>query len=289
MKFLAIVGLLTVLSLEVVAITPPTFPTKQWYPLTKKEEIPNDFIPYTHGQDVLIDCIQRDITSGEHKFDDKDRIVYVPFPNCKESGKPLSLKYGVSEDLNCTIGLTDELYHLFQLYIHEDAPFSCRIPFSSEQNSIESGGAYIPLTFNFRGEIHESHLDIDSNLNLLVIKPKNNKDHENSLVSAVAFSSGTNATRVVISDSLTLSLAVRWIDTLSPYDSNNAQSTPFQDGFYKFPLHFIPFSYTILYILLAVVVLGTGLIVTGLSYKSLNRKIQNRNYKALETDFSKKD
>lgn len=262
---------------------------KQWFPLNKKEEIPNDFVPYSLGQDVMIDCIQRNIDNGEHKFDDKERIIYAPFPKCKETGKPLSLKYGISEDLNCTIGFTDELYHLFELYIHEDAPFSCRIPFSSEQNSIESGGAYIPLTFNFRGEIHDSHLDIDSNINLLVIKPQNSKEEENSIVSAVAFSSGTNATRVVISDNLTLNLAVRWINTLQPSNSNQGTSIPFTDGFYKFPMSFIPISYNILYLLLAVVVVGTGLIVLGGSYKSLTKRVQNKHYKSLESDFDKKD
>lgn len=284
-------GILTAVGLVslVQAFANPDEVSKQWYPLNKKEEIPIDFEPYKLGQDVMIDCIQRNIDNGEHKFDDKERIIYAPFPKCKETGKPLSLKYGLSEDINCTISFTDELYHLFELYIHEDAPFSCRIPFSAKQNSIESGGAFIPLTFNFRGEIHDSHLDIDSNLNLLVIKPQNNKEEENSIVSAIAFSSGTNATRVVISDSLTLSLAVRWINILPASNSNNGINIPFPDGFYKFPMSFIPFSYNILYILLVAVVLITGLVVLGLSYKSLTKKIQNKHFKSLETDFAKKD
>lgn len=251
--------------------------------------MPTDFKPYVFGEEVMIDCIQRNIDNGEHKFDEKDRIIYAPFPTCRETGKPLTLSYGVSQDVNCTIGFTDELFHLFQLYIHEDAPFSCRIPFSSEPNSIESGGAFVPMTFNIRGEIHDAHLDIDSNINVLVTKPQGSNAQENTIVSAVAFSSGTNATRVVIGDHLTFNLAVRWLNNIAPANSNGAVDVPFADGFYKFPLNSIPMSYTIFFVYLAIAVVGSGAVVLGLSYKSISKKMKNKHYKALETDFGKED
>lgn len=260
----------------------------QFFPLNKNGEVPLEIKPYEQGQDVYIDCISRNIENGEHNFDDKEKIIYVPFPNCKETGKPLSLKYGVNEDVNCTIGFTDELYHLFQLYIHEDAPFSCRIPVSSEQYYLEKGGAYVPLTFNFRGEIHDSHLDIDSSMNLMVTKPSNNKPEQNTVISATAWSSSTNTTRIVIGNYLTLNLAVRWLDGLKNYGSqadkfaNNG--LPFSDGFYRFPLNFIAMSYAsfITYIGLACTV--TGALVFVLSYRFLTTKISKNMYRSLDSE-----
>lgn len=87
-----------------------------WYPVNSKGEIPADIKPYTKGQDINFDCIQRNIDNGEHKFDEKENIMYGAFPKCKETGKPLMFKYGITEDISCTIEFTDELYHLFQLY-----------------------------------------------------------------------------------------------------------------------------------------------------------------------------
>ncbi|CAI5756399.1 unnamed protein product [Candida verbasci] len=159
--------------------------------------------PYIIGQDIPFDCIQRNIDTGEHIFE-QNKIVYGPPPKCLESSKPLTFKYGIEQDFNCTITITDELYHLFQLYLHEDVPFSCRIPLSSEHMSIEKGGTSIPFTFNLRGSLSDSHLDIDPNLNVLFTP------FQNSFVSAIAYSSSLNTTRVVIGDKLTLHFASRW-------------------------------------------------------------------------------
>lgn len=247
----------------------------QFYPLNRKGEIPQ-IQPYTYGQDVFIDCISRNIDNGEHKFDSNDRIVYGAFPVCKESGQPLSFHYGVSEDINCTITFTDELYHLFQLYIHEDSPFSCRIPLSTEANYLELGGAYTPLTFNFRGEVHDAHLDIDNKLNLLIIKPPNKKPEQQTVISAVAWSSGTNATRVVIGDELTLEIGVRWIDNLKPTGSQaKGQSTlPFDDGFYKLPMSSVPISMNMLIFILVVV----ALVSSSVSCGGTSMKYKKRGY-----------
>ncbi|EMG49770.1 hypothetical protein G210_5408 [Candida maltosa Xu316] len=161
-----------------------------WYPIDSKGEIPTNIKPYIKGQDVPFDCIQRNIDNGEHKFDDKDKIIYGPFPKCKETNKPLMFQYGINQDLNCTIQFTDELYHLFQLYLHEDVPFSCRLPLSSEPLSIEKGGASIPLTFNFRGTLSDSHIDIDHSMNVVLTKPANDNVDEFTFISAIAYGSG---------------------------------------------------------------------------------------------------
>lgn len=218
----------------------------QFYPLTRKGDIP-EIIPYEAGQDVFMDCISRNIENGEHNFDSSDRILYSAFPTCKESGKPLSFHYGVSEDIECTLSFSDELYHMFQLYVHEDVPFSCRIPLSSEPNYLELGGAYIPLTFNFRGEVHNSHLDLDPSINLIITKPSNKNARQQSVVSAIAWSSGTNATRVTIGETVTLQLAVRWFDHLQNVGSlagvGASESLPYADGFYKLPLGVLSVTY----------------------------------------------
>ncbi|KAI3406785.1 hypothetical protein KGF56_000390 [Candida oxycetoniae] len=184
----------------------------QWYPVNSKGEIPS-IEPFQKGQEIQFDCIQRNIDNGEHKFDQQNKVIYGPFPKCKETSKPLSFKYGVNEDVNCTIEFTDELFHLFQLYIHEDVPFSCRLPMSSEMLSIEKGGAYIPFTFNFRGEITDSHIDVDHSMNVLITIPDNPMEY--TFVSAIAYSSGTNTTRIVIGDTMTIQFAVRWLDQLN--------------------------------------------------------------------------
>lgn len=260
--------------------------SEQWFPLTRKGEIPT-VEPYVEGQDVLIDCISRNIDTGEHKFDTNNRIVYSAFPTCKETGKPLTFHYGVLEDLNCTIVFTDELYHLFQLYVHEDAPFSCRVPLSKAANYLELGGASVPLTFNLRGEVHDSHLDVDSNMNVIFTKPGSKIPEQQSVVSAVAWSSGTNATRVIIGDSLTLHLAVRWYDNLKNYGSlaPKGEGLPYADGFYKLPLSTIPMSYNQYSATLLLVAVVSFVVSFAVSTKFKRGK----HHYDREADFGKRD
>lgn len=262
---------------SVVAATP------QWFPLNRKGEVP-EIQPYTLGLDLLIDCISRNIDTGEHNFDSNGRIVYTAFPTCKETGKPLAFAYGVSEDVNCTITFLDEMYHMFQLYVHEDAPFSCRIPFSTEAHYLESGGAYVPLTFNLRGEVHDAHMDIDPVMNAIFVTPEL---EPGAVVSAVAWSSGTNATRVVIGDLLTLQVAARW-ELLKPTGSQagNLHSLPYSDGFYRLPVHSIPLSFHQFYFVLALVA-GAAFIV-GSVYRRLGKKPRYPNFDR-EADIVKTD
>lgn len=238
----------------------------QWYPLNQKGEVPQ-IEPYVRGQDVFIDCIARNIDTGEHKFDSGGRIVHTSFPTCKETGKPLAFRYGVLEDVNCTFDLSDELYHMFQLYVHEDAPWSCRIPLSSAAHSVEQGGAYIPLTFNLRGEVHESHMDIDTRMNMIVVTPHSRDPAHQSVVSAVAWSSGTRAIRTVIGDSLTLQVAVRWMDNVRNYGAVEQEGLPYGDGYYKLPFHSVPVSYAQYFATLAMVAVVAGVAVYGATYK----------------------
>lgn len=128
----------------------------------------------------------------------------------------MTLKYGVDEIFNCTIDLGHEFFHVFQLYIHEDVPFSCRIPFTKSQtqnpappaDSPEAKAAtlYTSLTFNIRGRVQESHLDIDPFLNVAMVA----NTSAGSIISSIGFSSGSKAQRFIIGDSLPLAMAVRW-------------------------------------------------------------------------------
>lgn len=259
-----------------------------WYPVNSKQEIPSEIVPYTKGQEVSFGCIQRNIDNGEHKFDEKENIIYGPFPTCKETGKPLAFKYGINEDINCTIQFTDELYHLFQLYLHEDAPFSCRLPLSSDVLLIEKGGASVPLTFNIRGALSESHIDIDHSMNVLITKPANNDPNQFTFVSAIAYGAGTNTTRAVIGDQVTMTFAVRWLDQLSPVNSNGGQKLPYQDGFYRFPTSFVPISYSLFYFYLLLTSFISGIAVIAFSYKWISLKITKHKYMPVD-DESKQD
>lgn len=267
-----------------------------FFPLIKKEEsIPKDLVPFEIGQPVPIDCISRQIDNGEHKFDDKEGIIYTAFPICKETGRPLSFRYGVSEDINCTIGFTDELYHLFQLYIHEDVPFSCRMPLSNEQHYLEKGGAYVPLTFNFRGDIHDSHLNIDNAMNVAITRPSAKQSSQNTIISAIAWSSGTNTTRIVIGNYMTIQLAVRWFDNLknigSQAEKYSNHGLPFLDGFYRLPMNYIPMSYNSFSLYLFLTALVLVFILGFATYKTTLRKLRKNGFVKLDNEagYQKKD
>lgn len=158
--------------------------------------------PYAKDDEVAVECIQRQIDNGEHKFDAEGNIVYAPFSVCSETGKPLSFKYGVNKEINCTIALTDETYHLFQLYVHEDAPFSCRVPHSKTYKD-----ASIPFTLNFRGHLETSHLDIDTALNVVA-----HKRSDGALMAITGYAAGTETKRYIIGDLMTIQFSVSWID-----------------------------------------------------------------------------
>jgi hypothetical protein len=146
-------------------------------------------------------CIQRQIDTGEHKFDAENNIIYGDFPSCIETGEPLALTYATNEQFNCSFVLTDETYHLFQLYIHEDTPFSCRL-----HDHKDNTGGFIPLTFNLRGNLESSHLDIDTRLNIIGTYNKVN----GSIGSLVGYSSGSSTSKYIIGDKITLQINSGW-------------------------------------------------------------------------------
>ena len=173
--------------------------------------------------------------------DEKGRLQYIPFPACNETGHPLTLKYGLDTDLNCTIPfISDPFFHLLEFYIHNDSPLTCRLPvrplntlggdeipmpiagntnnpssssssLSSSSDSDSGGGAgdYIPLTFALTGTLQLSHLHIANHLNVLIHEIE---EQPGVLDSAIAYSVAANRqnTRIVIGDSLVLRLRVRW-------------------------------------------------------------------------------
>jgi len=175
--------------------------------------------------------------TGEHITDSSGQLQYIPFPVCAESKAPLSLLYGSSAPQNCTITLTDPLFHLLEFYIHNDAPLTCRVPsfpttattsamISGEDKTGALGSentAYTPLVIALSGTLQLSHLHVANKLNVLIhIEPKPSKKggfsagglgpRTGDIISAAAYSTypTTQQPKVVIGDSLTLQLFPRW-------------------------------------------------------------------------------
>ncbi|KAI1978544.1 hypothetical protein LOZ55_002671 [Ophidiomyces ophidiicola] len=143
---------------------------------------------YRYGEKVPISCLNRTIDAGEHISDSSGNLQYIPFPICNETHDPLSFHYGVSETVTCTIdSLPDTLYHLFEYYVHSDAPLSCRMPTvpllepnkhddptstgEGTHDSFMDGGApapFTPLTMALQGTLQKSHLHIWSDMNVLI-------------------------------------------------------------------------------------------------------------------------
>ncbi|KAJ8061908.1 hypothetical protein OCU04_009696 [Sclerotinia nivalis] len=187
---------------------------------------------YHFGAGIMVECMERDVNTGEHVQLEDNSLKYIPFPICNETGKPLELKYGVEEELNCTIPLiTDPFFHLLEFYIHSDAPLSCRLPsrpaptvhhINSYPNYKQE---YIPLTFALSGTLQLSHLHISTHLNVLLHSvPKHHlQKHDSGVIdSGVAYSTSPLShitgpaaltKKLIIGDELPLRLSVRWFPT----------------------------------------------------------------------------
>ena len=74
-------------------------------------------------------------------------------------------------------------------------------------------------------------------MNVLITKPANNDPNQFTFVSAIAYGAGTNTTRAVIGDQVTMTFAVRWLDQLSPVNSNGGQNYHIKMGFTDFQHH----------------------------------------------------
>lgn len=171
----------------------------KYQPYPPSELDANTYKSYTKGQEVPLQCIRRQIDNGEHMFDTEGNIIFSPFMNCLETNSPFSLSYMQDSNVKCTVKFEDEIYHLFQLYLHKDAPFTCR--YELRPNS----GIYLPLDLSFRGNVLESHFDIDPNLNIVMLSNENNE-----IVAGSAFSSSTNTTKVIIGQNVELNFNIKW-------------------------------------------------------------------------------
>ncbi|CAD6499958.1 BgTH12-04063 [Blumeria graminis f. sp. triticale] len=183
---------------------------------------------YHYGAKVPVSCLNRSTETGEHISNEKDELEYVSFPICNETGQPLELRYGIEEELNCTIPMVaDSLFHLIEFYIHNDAPLSCRIPSRPAVHATqpEYRPDYVPLIFALAGTLQLSHLHISTHLNVLIHStPKHHLHHHDSGVidsgaaystSPLSHTTGPAALtrKLVIGDPLPLMLSVRWFPT----------------------------------------------------------------------------
>lgn len=197
---------------------------------------------YHYGAMIPVSCLNRSIETGEHISDDKNELQYTPFPVCNETGLPLYLRYGVEEELNCTIPMvTDAFFHLLEFYVHNDVPLSCHIPSrpathynlprDENEKLVVASPTYqqefVPLVFALAGVLQLSHLHVSTHLNVLIHStPKHHLHHHDSGVidSGAAYStsplshttgSAALSKKLVIGDPLPLMLSVRWFPT--PY------------------------------------------------------------------------
>lgn len=152
----------------------------------------------------------------------KGTILYEAFPVCKETKKPLMLPYYHDIDnFNCTIELTDPIYHLLQLYIHQDAPMSCRIPQG------KNGNQFVPFIINIGGKIEQSHIDVDARLNLIftyfdaaedqLSAQTGNGKVRGFIKAATSYNVNSNTTRMIIGEELTFQFSIRWFPSQLPH------------------------------------------------------------------------
>ncbi|CAL5869519.1 uncharacterized protein PFLUO_LOCUS3749 [Penicillium psychrofluorescens] len=145
---------------------------------------------YLPAEGIPVSCLDRTLEYGEHVTDDLGNLKYVPFAVCNETSSPLSLHYGTSETITCTVAaVSDELYHILEFYVHSDAPMSCRVPTAplssshsnpkgsnddpdEESSSLaalnENGPSFTPVTMAMQGTLQLSHLHIWTDMNVLL-------------------------------------------------------------------------------------------------------------------------
>lgn len=230
------------------------------YPLSELDR--SSYKSYTNGENIKIECIKRQIDNGEHIFDADGNIVYVPFMKCLESNNPLQLNYMKNDNIKCTVKFEDEIFHLFQLYLHKDVPLTCRLEMRPNSE------IYIPVDLSFRGNVLESHFDLDPNLNIILIS-----NSENEVVSGTGFSSTTNTTKVIIGQNVELNLNVNWI---------KAKKT-LMDEENNIGVYWLSLNNSFINYFLVMSGMIFGIVVTLVfSYKRINNKIQNSTWNKVE-------
>ncbi|KZM20579.1 uncharacterized protein EKO05_0010950 [Ascochyta rabiei] len=199
---------------------------------------------YRLGELIPVSCLNRTIETGEHITDASGQLQYIPFPTCNETGRALELFFGVEREMNCTIDfVTDELFHLLEFYIHNDAPLSCRIPskplppsvleqhYRVSESATQEGALgtqstlYSPLTMALAGTLQLSHLHVGNHLNLLLHAGDargsgsgrgsgrgSDRDSAGTIDAATAYSIASHVrnAKITIGDPLPLSFSVRW-------------------------------------------------------------------------------
>ncbi|ROV99534.1 hypothetical protein VMCG_06358 [Cytospora schulzeri] len=185
---------------------------------------------YHYGAAIGVECMNRSSETGEHIEDPSNHeIVWIPFPSCEETNKPLEFHYGIEVEQNCTIPMiSDPFFHLLEFYIHADAPLSCRLP-ARPPPHVETVGEkppeteYIPLVFALAGTLQSSHMHISTHMNVLIHSTPKHHIHPHDsgvLDSGIAYSTsplshmeGTATRRLIIGDPLPLTFSVRWFPT----------------------------------------------------------------------------
>ncbi|QPG75728.1 hypothetical protein FOA43_003088 [Brettanomyces nanus] len=231
----------------------------QPYPMSDSDI--STYASFRKGDMIPLECTKRQIDTGEHFFDEKGNIIYIDFPICRETRKPPLLYFGVDQQFKCTIHFEDKIYHLFQLYLHQDAPFSCRLPVKPDS------AMYIPFTVQMRGDVLESHFNLDPNVNLLLFS---DNLQDGQIVSGTSFSSSVNTTRVIIGDFVELNFDVRWTTLKQIREGTEEEDEKKGIVTYRLPEDFTAFWYSV--IAVSSILLGS-IITLVFSYKRLNRKL----------------
>lgn len=147
----------------------------------------------------------------------------MPFPKCNETGRPLELYFGIEKDVNCTIDfVTDPFFHLLEYYVHNDSPFTCRIPSRPLSSALDNADpvegqgslseGFVPLIIALTGTLQLSHLHVSTHMNMLLHAAPRNSD-PGVVAAATAYSiagPGAKATKIIIGDALPFTFSVRW-------------------------------------------------------------------------------
>ena len=150
----------------------------------------------------------------------------------------MSFLYNTPQTQTCTIeALPDELYHLFEFFVHSDVPLSCRIPsypLSQEELEIttslpEVGGTgaekdlWTPFTIALQGTLQLSHLHLHTNINVLFHMSQDTEDSKapasSHLIASTAYSlpnasvsAPIEGTKIVRNEPVVLTFNIGWID-----------------------------------------------------------------------------
>ncbi|KAF3939065.1 hypothetical protein ABW19_dt0208620 [Dactylella cylindrospora] len=190
---------------------------------TSSEDL--ELATYALGDAVPISCLNRTLDSGEHVTDEHGLLQYIPFLTCHETGRPLEFIYLSELPISCTIkSISDDIFHLWEFYIHNDSPLACRVPARPQTGDRQitgdvgvEAGEWIPFIISLTGKLDLSHLHISTTLNVIfhtgILSPSSSELlYPGTIDSATAYSISPNidSTRIIIGDDLPLRFKIRW-------------------------------------------------------------------------------